>query len=741
MVRHWRMRGRPTLWVPGTDHAGIATQLVVEKELAKSGVKRTDLSRDEYGGAITNQIRRLGASCDWSREHFTLDPQLSTDGNDERYQKYVGRNAVVPMSGGREIPIIADEYVDREFGTGALKITPGHDQNDYAIGQRVGLPIINIMNKDGTLNANAAAYCGMDRFDARERLWQDLEGAGLAIKAEPYTTRVPRSQRGGEWFVRMEPLAAPALEAVRTGALQIVPDRFEKIYNFWLENIRDWCISRQLWWGHRIPVWYVVQSDAAAAAGATAGGEEPYVVAHSEEEAYEKARALYGADVALRQETDVLDTCGLWPFSTLGWPDESAPDFARFYPTAVLETGHDILFFWVARMIMMGIEFTGRVPFHTVYLHGLVRDAKGQKMSKSLGNVIDPLDTMGDYGTDALRFTLATGTTPGQDVNLSMERLGANRAFTNKLWNAGKFILLNLPPKGSPEWQALGAAAKFDTEEAVMNDVTKNYEKYEFNEIGRVIYDFFWSDFADWYIEASKTRLYKNEDASAAGRAQSVLVYVYDCVLRLLHPFMPFVTEVLWQSLPHIGDALIVAKWPALGLPRDAAAVARFEELQSLVRSVRNARAEYTVEPGKRIGAIVVAGPASLAFIQEESAVLVALCKLDPLQLQIVDSSSTPGEAEQAVHLVVAEGLEAYLPLAGMVDIAKEVDRLSKQAAKLEAELAAAAKRLSMPSFVEKAPAAVVQGVREQAAEAEEKLSVIKNRLVQLEAMATPAAK
>ncbi|KAL6130161.1 hypothetical protein ACLB2K_068542 [Fragaria x ananassa] len=499
MVRYHRMKGRPTLWVPGTDHAGIATQLVVERMLASEGIKRVDLGREEfvkrvwewkekYGGTITNQIKRLGASCDWKREHFTLDEQLSRKAffylvelqtdfltiattrpetlfgdvaiavhpEDERYSKYINRMAIVPMTYGRHVPIIADKLVEKEFGTGVLKISPGHDHNDYNLARKLGLPILNVMNKDGTLNKVAGLYCGLDRFEARKKLWADLEETGLAVKKEPHTLRVPRSQRGGEvieplvskqWFVTMEPLAEKALQAVEKGDLKIIPERFDKIYNHWLSNIKDWCISRQLWWGHRIPVWYIVGKDC----------EEEYIVARSFEEALGKAQEKYGRDAKIYQDPDVLDTwfsSALWPFSTLGWPDESTEDFRRFYPTSMLETGHDILFFWVARMVMMGIEFTGTVPFSHIYLHGLIRDPEGRKMSKTLGNVIDPLDTIKEYGTDALLFTLAIGTA-GQDLNLSTERLTSNKAFTNKLWNAGKFVLQNLPSQNDASWESI----------------------------------------------------------------------------------------------------------------------------------------------------------------------------------------------------------------------------------------------------------------------------------------------
>lgn len=848
MIRHWRMRGRPALWVPGTDHAGIATQLVVEKMLASQGMKRLELSREEFvakvwewkkkfGGAITTQLRRLGASCDWSREHFTLDKQLSeavmeafvrlhdkgliyrgsymvnwspnlqtavsdleveyteepgtlfyfkypisgggrddylpiattrpetllgdtaiaVHPEDERYAKYVGKLAVVPMSGGREIPIIADEYVDREFGTGALKITPGHDPNDYAIGMKMGLPTINILNKDGSLNTNAGTYSGLDRFVARKRLWADLEAAGLTIKTEPYTLRVPRSQRGGEiveplvslqWFVRMEPLAKRALEAVEEGHLKIIPERFEKIYNQWLSNIKDWCISRQLWWGHRIPVWYVKGIDKT----------DEYIVAKTEEGAYSLAREKYGDGFVLEQESDVLDTwfsSGLWPFSTLGWPDTSGEDFTRFYPTTVLETGHDILFFWVARMVMMGIEFTGKLPFSTIYLHGLVRDSQGRKMSKTIGNVIDPLDSIAEYGADALRFTLATGTTPGQDVNLSMERLNANKGFTNKLWNAGKFIHQNLPPStDEAAWRGF-SELKFTSQDdllrlpqceqwivsklhGLVDDVTTSYEKFYFGEAGRAIYDFFWSDFADWYIEASKTRLYQHKDAPSASLAQSVLLYVFNNVLRLLHPFMPFVTEELWQGLFNSQGALITAPWPTCGLPKNLETVQHFETMQTLIRSIRNVRSEYSVEPGRRISTTLVTSGILQSYLEAEKSVLVALAKLDSESLQI--SSTIPGDANKAIQLVVSEELEAYLPLSDMVDIGSELQRLGKQVSKLQSEFDGLSKRLSSSNFVEKAPASVVQDARQKANELEEKLLIIKKRITLLESMAvTPA--
>ena len=660
MVRYHRMKGVPTLWVPGTDHAGIATQLQVEKLLAKEGTSREALGREafearvwewkhKYGGEISRQMRRLGASCDWDRERFTLDEGLSNavreafvrlwekgliyrgarminwspglqtavsdleveyseepgklyyfkymlaDGSgdylpvattrpetipgdtavavhpeDERYAAFVGKSVLVPGL-GREIPVIADDYVEKEFGTGALKITPGHDPHDHEIGLRHNLEVINIMNKDATLNENAGAYAGMERFAARKAIWADMKEAGLVIKEQDYQMNVPRSQRGGEiveplistqWFVKMDGLAAAAAESVEKGEIKFVPERFTKVFLSWMHNIQDWCISRQLWWGHRIPVWYCQDC-----------GE---VIVDRET----PTRCNKCGSTHLEQDSDVLDTwfsSGLWPFSVFGWP-EKTPDFNYFYPISVMETGYDILFFWVARMVMDGLEFTGKAPFHTVYLHGMVRDDKGQKMSKTKNNVIDPLVLMDEFGTDALRFTMLVGSTPGSDQNVGVKKVESNRNFANKVWNIGRYVInamerVDYKAQTDPKWTLADGWIWARLKELV-NNVNALFEAYQFGEAGKQIYEFLWSDFADWYVEASKGQLAQGGDCAAC--TAFTLALVLDTSLRLLHPFTPFVTEALWAYLkqaalerpfvytPEEGWAedLMVAKWP-----------------------------------------------------------------------------------------------------------------------------------------------------------------------------------
>lgn len=804
MIRYERMRGKAALWVPGTDHAGIATQLQVEKMLADEGTNRFEIGREEflartwawkekYGGEITHQLRRLGASCDWDRERFTLDDGLSEavqtvfitlyeqgliyrgprlvnwspglqtavsdlevereeepgklyyfkypveDGDylpvattrpetilgdtavavhpeDERYKHLIGKTARVPML-NRPIPIIADEYVDREFGTGALKVTPGHDPNDYNLGQKHNLPIVNIMTRKASLNENAGPYAGLDRFEARKKLWEDMDAAGLTLKVEDIIHTVPRSQRGGEiieplmstqWFLKIQPLAEKAIQAVRSGQIKIVPERFEKVYFHWMENIEDWCISRQLWWGHRIPAWYGPNG-----------------------EIYVGKEAPKGPDWT--PEEDVLDTwfsSGLWPFSTLGWP-EKTEDYERFYPNSVMETGYDILFFWVARMIMMGMWFTDKPPFHTVYLHGLVRDAKGRKISKTLGNVIDPTGLMDQYGTDPLRFTLVTSGTPGNDVNLDTSRIEGNWRFINKIWQMTNFVLSNLedelpaglPPKDQLDLPSRWILSRLNT---LIQNTQRLFDNYLFGEPGRQMYEFLWSEFADWYIEISKHLLY-GTDAAAKTATRQVLVYVLDTSLRLLHPYMPFVTEELWQYLPHEGETLMLAAWPQANTDYiNEQAEADMNLLIDLVRDIRNIRSEYNVDPAHRIKAFVAPG-SHRAILEQYDYVFARLCNAHEMEL-LNDDAPPPGDSAS----VVTSDVTVYLPLAGMVDIDAECERLRKEQQKIEAQAAKSHGMLNNKNFVERAPASVVEQERARLADLEASLNQISARLKEL---------
>jgi valyl-tRNA synthetase len=811
MIRYQRMKGVPTLWVPGSDHAGIATQLQVEKMLRREGTTREAIGRDEflrrtwgwkekYGGIITNQIRRLGASCDWDRERFTLDEGLSkavreafvrlyekgliyrgprlinwspglktavsdleveyseelgslyyfkymlagsadefipvattrpetilgdtavaVHPQDPRYQKYVGRMVVVPIL-GREIPVITDEYVDREFGTGALKITPGHDPNDFAVGERHQLPVISVLDEAARVNSNGGPYAGQDRFEARKNLWKDMRAAGLVLKEEPYTLNVPRSQRGGEiiepmvstqWFVAIKPLAEAGLEAVRDGRITIVPERFTKVYFNWLENIQDWCISRQLWWGHRIPVWYCDDCGEM-----TVMRQDPGECAHC-------------GSSHIHQDPDVLDTwfsSGLWPFSTLGWPEQT-PDYRYFYPTTVMETGYDILFFWVARMIMMGLEFTGTIPFETVYLHGLIRDENGKKMSKSYGNVIDPLNVMEELGTDALRFTLLVGSTPGNDMNLSLKRVEANRNFANKLWNASRFVIgaMGSAPRhaqSAPDW-TLADSWIWARLQSLVREVERLFNNFQYGEAGRQIYEFFWGEFADWYVEIAKLQI--DEGGDRAFYTAQTLVRVLDLTLRLLHPFTPFVTEELWGHLKaaasdHSADfqpkggweqALILAHWPEARPEEgwEGGRVADFNLIQEIVRAIRNLRSEKNVKPNRRIPAILVSEGA-LEILQAEEKSIASLSGLDPAELRILAQMESKPDGH--VALVVGP-VEIYLPLAGLVDVEEERQRLQTDLDSTLAQIQRLQQLLAGP-FAQKAPEAVIQKEREKLA-------------------------
>ncbi len=857
MIRYQRMRGRAALWVPGTDHAGIATQLQVERKLRDEGASREAIGRERFleacwdwkakhHGGIVGQLRRLGASCDWERERFTMDEGLSRavneafvrlhrmgliyqseyivnwspglqtavsdveveyteeqgtlyyfkypiagarleDGpgqgyipvattrpetiladtavavhpDDERYRHLIGKTCLAPML-NRTIPVIHDTYVAMDFGTGALKITPGHDPNDFEIGQRHGLPIVNVMNKDATLNDEAGPYAGMERFAARKKLWADMAAAGLVIKEEPYTMTVPRAQRGGEviepliskqWFVNTESMASLGLAAVRSGRIRIIPERFTKVYYHWLENLRPWCISRQLWWGHRIPAWY--------------GPDGQVFVARSEAEAAAQATKHYGQITPLEQDPDVLDTwfsSGLWPFSTLGWPDDTA-DLRRYYPTDVMETGYDILFFWVARMVMQGLLYTNDIPFHTVYLHGLVRDEQGRKMSKTYNNVIDPIEVMDEFGADALRFTLLTSSTPGNDMNLSLERIRANRNFANKIWNAARFTVTNLgklAAAGNPspvtghrspvtdDW-SLADRWIISRLNATIAEATRLFEIYQFGEAGRQAYEFLWGDFADWYIETAKGQLAAG--GAEAARTAGVLVHVLDQTLRLLHPFIPFVTEDIWQNLKaaaeaapsllgpvfaqHPGgadrarpwpEALIIAPWPQAD-PIDAEAETAFARVQDIVRAIRNARSEYNVPPGRRIGALISAGE-HLALLQEQLPLIASLAGLDVQHVQLAETLEMPAKAAS----MVAGGVTIALPLADLVDLDAEIARLRKELANAEKMAGSTAARLANPGFVNSAPAHVIEGARQQLLEWQSKQTQIQERLAALEA-------
>lgn len=833
MIRYHRMKGLSTLWVPGSDHAGIATQLMVERDLLKNEeVTREELGREKfiartwewkhkYGGMISNQIRRLGASCDWDRERFTLDeglsravreafvrlyekgliyrgprlinwspglktavsdleveyeeedatlyyfkyflkPEIKDAGTehsaseeakaevvhklefipvatirpetilgdtavavhpeDERYKKFIGKKVVVPIL-GREIPVIADEYVSIEFGTGALKITPGHDPNDYAIAQRHNLPIISMLDKEAKVNENGGKYKGQDRFDARKNLWADMKAAGLVIKTEPYTTTIPRSQRGGEivepmiseqWFVKIESLANAGLAAVHDGRIKIVPEHFEKVYYNWLDNIKDWCISRQLWWGHRIPVWYCPDHHM------TVAREDP-------------TQCATCGSKEIRQDEDVLDTwfsSGLWPFSTLGWPEQT-PDLKYFYPTSYMETGYDILFFWVARMIMSGLEFTGEAPFHTVYLHGLVRDEHGHKMSKTKGNVVDPLVLMDEFGTDALRFTLLVGSTPGNDTSIGARKVEANRNFANKIWNAGRFVINaidSFTPTPLPQ-EGQGMRVDYTLADSwiwaklqiLVRDVERQFQNFQYGQAGQQIYEFLWSDFADWYVEIAKEQMKRGES-----REQTIatLVRVFEIALRLLHPFMPFITEEVWGHLrtailespiSNVAKdwpvALIVAKFPELRAPEgwEESKIADFTLIQELVRSVRNLRAEKNVAPSKKLAAQFAAG-GKTDLLKGQSAVIASLAGLD-LSLLTIHYSLNEKPADSAA--IVAGSVEIYIPLAGMVDVAADKPRLEKELKEAQSHIERLEKLLSS-DFANKAPAALVLKEREK---------------------------
>ncbi len=813
LIRWKRMTGVPTLWLPGTDHAGIATQAKVVESLAQEGLTPQDLGREkflertwqwkeQYGGRIIEQLKRLGASCDWSRERFTMDegcsravrevfvslyekcliyrgnyiinwcPQCGTaisdieveheetegklwhfryplvDGDgyvtvattrpetilgdtavavhpeDERYRDLVGKKLVLPGV-GRQIPIVADPYVDPEFGSGAVKVTPAHDPNDFLIGLRHGLEQVVVMAPDGTMNENAGKYQGMDRLECREALVADFDREGYLVKVEDHLHAVGHCSRcdttiepllSKQWFVRMKPLAEPALEAVRQGQIRFVPERFTKIYCDWLENIRDWCISRQLWWGHRIPVWYCQDCDEIIASR-----EDLNQCPHC------------GGEV--EQDPDVLDTwfsSALWPFSTLGWPD-ATEDLNYFYPTSVLVTGRDIIFFWVARMIFMGLEFMQEEPFREVLIHGLVLDSQGRKMSKSLGNGIDPLEVIEEYGADTLRFMLMTSTTPGNDMRFYWERVENCRNFANKIWNASRFALMNLTdfqPEGIEEDQLAYSMADrwiLSRLNRTIARVTEELEEYQLGEAATTLYEFIWGEFCDWYIEMIKPRLYAKEDGEGRRTSQYVLWKVLETTLRLLHPFMPFITEEIWQHLPHGGPSICVAPWPEAG-DTDPAVEEEMERIMAVIRGVRNIRAEMNIPPGKKVP-VVIQAPAGLQS-QLEAGIpyITQLAGVGTVTMQ----EPVTEKPRQAAAAMVG-GVEVYVPLEGLIDIDKEIARLRKEEQNLVKEVERVTKKLQNENFLAKAPAEVVAKEREKEKEYREKLAKVRERIALLE--------
>jgi valyl-tRNA synthetase len=813
LIRRKRMQGFDTLWLPGTDHAGIATQIKVEEHLAAEGLTRYDLGREkfiervwqwkeDYHQRIISQLYKLGVSCDWSRERFTMDEGCSeavrqvfvslynkgliyrsnyiinwcprchtalsdieveheeTEGTltyirypladgegyvvvattrpetmlgdtavavhpqDTRYQTLIGKEVLLPLM-NRKIPIIADDYVDQEFGSGAVKVTPAHDPNDFAIAQRHQLPSVVVIAEDGTMTEAAGKYAGLDRYEARKQVVTDLAAAGVLLRTEEHQHAVGHCQRchtviepllSKQWFVRMKPLAEPAIQAVKNGDIQFVPERFTKIYLNWVENIRDWCISRQIWWGHRIPAWYCECGETIVAL------EEPQVCPHC-------------GGKALHQDEDVLDTwfsSALWPFSTLGWPAETA-DLAHYYPTDVLVTGYDIIYFWVARMIFMGLEFMREKPFHTVYIHGLVRDAQGRKMSKSLGNGIDPLEIIEQYGADTLRFTLITGQAPGNDQRFRQESVDNSRNFANKIWNASRFVLMNLGKSAPTE---LDLTALTDAERWLLHrynqtvgEVNRLLDAYELGEAARTIYEFLWSDFCDWYIELAKIPLYAARTEAEKDTVRAVLTYVLERTLRLLHPFMPFITEEIWQKLPHSGETIMLAPWPtydpALEFPD---AHDRMVTVMEVTRTVRYLRSEVQLPPGKKVQVIIKAdSESSLQTLAAGEAVLQKLAGLEKLTVL----RELPEQPKQALAAVVGD-LEVYLPLQGLIDIEQEIKRLEKELQKLEAEVARAEGKLNNQGFLAKAPQQVVAAERAKAESYRLQRDKIRERILSL---------
>ena len=810
LIRYHRMAGYDTLWVPGTDHASIATEAKIVEAMKKEGLTKEDIGRDkflerawawkaQYGGRIIEQLKKMGSSCDWDRERFTLDEGCSKavnevfcnlyekgliyrgeriinwcphcltsisdaeveyeeqaghfwhlrypfkDGsgylelattrpetllgdtavavnpNDERYKDVVGKTLILPLV-HREIPVVADDYVEMDFGTGVVKITPAHDPNDFEVGLRHNLEVINVLTPDAKITDDYPKYAGMDRYEARKAIVEDLKAEGALVEIEDYSHNVGTCYRCGttveprvskQWFVKMKPLAGPAIDAVKNGDTRFIPQRFEKVYFHWLENIRDWCISRQLWWGHRIPAWYC-----ADCGEITVSRTAPTACAHC-------------GSKNIEQDPDTLDTwfsSALWPFSTLGWPDETE-DYKHYYPTNTLVTGYDIIPFWVMRMMFSGLEQTGQVPFDTVLIHGLVRDAQGRKMSKSLGNGIDPLEIIDKYGADALRFTLATGNSPGNDMRFSDERVEASRNFANKIWNAARFILMNLPENEPAPYipQALAIEDKWILSQynTLVSGVTDSLEKFELGMAVQKLYDFIWDVFCDWYIEIAKIRL-NGDDEKQKATVRAVLVYVMSNTLKLLHPFMPFITEEIWQTLPHTGESIMISDWPKADSALNfAAEEAEMSRIMTAIKAVRNRRAEMNVAPSKK------------AKIFIETAYADTFSKGTVFFKRLASAS----EVEVAAHFddmnsavsIITESARMYIPMDELVDFKAELARLNKEKAGVQKELDFVNNKLNNENFVNKAPAAVVEGQRQAKAQLEEKMALILESIEKIE--------
>ncbi len=811
LIRFKRMQGFDTLWLPGTDHASIATEAKIVEAMKAEGITKDDIGRDgflerawawkkQYGGRIIEQLKKLGSSCDWDRERFTLDEGCSkavrevfvnlyekgliyrgeriinwcphcktsisdaeveyeeqaghfwhlrypfTDGsgylelattrpetmlgdtavavnpNDERYKDIIGKELELPLV-HRKIPVVADDYVEMDFGTGVVKITPAHDPNDFEVGLRHNLPVICVMTDDAKIVDDYPKYAGMDRYEARKAIVADLEAAGALVKVEDHTHNVGTCYRCGttvepsvskQWFVKMKPLAEPAIKAVKDGETKFVPSRFEKIYFHWLENIRDWCISRQLWWGHRIPAWYC---------------EECGKITVSREDAHKCAHC--GSEKIV-QDPDTLDTwfsSALWPFSTLGWPDDTA-ELKHYYPTNTLVTGYDIIPFWVMRMMFSGLEQTGQVPFDTVLIHGLVRDSQGRKMSKSLGNGVDPLEVISQYGADALRFSLATGNSPGNDMRYIPERVEASRNFANKIWNAARFILMNLEndevlPTDVSKFalEDKWIISKYNT---LVREVTENLERFELGMAVQKLYDFIWDVFCDWYIEICKSRL-NGDDADAKNTARAVLTYVFTNTLALLHPFMPFITEEIWQSMPHNGDALMITEWPVFSDEFNFSAdEAEFEKIMLVIKAIRNRRAEMNVPPSKKAKVCIQTN-----FADTFNTGTSYICRLaSASEVEIGDNFDSEGAVR-----VVTDAATVYMPMKELVDIEGELARLNKDLQKAMIDKEFFEKKLNNQGFMAKAPEAVVAQQREGLAKVLDRIKMIKDSIDELKKM------